>query len=368
MSQGIKLIITTLLGMSLLYLVRRLFFKCDEKPIKKILFLLLELLLIIAAAALEMIGPPVFWRWGFFIVGIYIALCGDFAFGVLRLIILLISKKDIVTKTNYKKMLLLSAVCATVYLAYGMINSSIVVPDYHVYESEKVSSDTNFVFLSDVHYGSSQSLNKLEKVVDEINEINPDFVVLGGDICDEYTSRDDMESIFALFGRISSPVYYVYGNHDRQAHAKDIIGQQYTEDELNDTIKSNNIIILADEFAEVNAGVTVLGREDVSEPERKPAEKLTFPNKKNFNIVIDHEPYEKQEFGILNPDLQVSGHSHAGQLWPLSIVYTLAGYDNLGEYRYGDTVLYVSPGEAGWQMPFKTQAQCRYEVFTIKNK
>ena len=64
--------------------------------------------------------------------------------------------------------------------------------------------------------------------------------------------------------------------------------------------------------------------------------------------------------------LQLSGHTHAGQFFPLQYVYRL-GVDNIyGKYRRGDTDVYVTSGIAGWYFPFRTVARCNYEVITLE--
>ena len=85
-----------------------------------------------------------------------------------------------------------------------------------------------------------------------------------------------------------------------------------------------------------------------------------------YVLMVDHAPYVTQDIIDSGADLQLSGHAHAGQLFPLQGVYRLAGYDAYGFFRHGDTDLYVSAGASGWSFPFRTEAGCHYEVITLE--
>ena len=82
-------------------------------------------------------------------------------------------------------------------------------------------------------------------------------------------------------------------------------------------------------------------------------------------LLVDHSPYQTEEIEQSHADLQLSGHSHAGQLFPLQMIYNLTGYDAYGEYHHGETVLYVTSGASGWCIPFRTEEGCHYEMITL---
>ena len=67
----------------------------------------------------------------------------------------------------------------------------------------------------------------------------------------------------------------------------------------------------------------------------------------------------------MKADLQLSGHTHAGQFFPLRFLYALAGLNVCGEYHFNDTAVFVSPGIAGWYFPFHNEAICSYEVIRL---
>jgi len=76
--------------------------------------------------------------------------------------------------------------------------------------------------------------------------------------------------------------------------------------------------------------------------------------------------YAPEDTAASGADLQLSGHTHAGQLFPLRLIYNLTGYDAYGFYQHGDTTTYVSAGASGWNFPFRTEAQCQYDVIEFQ--
>ena len=68
----------------------------------------------------------------------------------------------------------------------------------------------------------------------------------------------------------------------------------------------------------------------------------------------------------LKADLQLSGHTHAAQFFPIQLIYRIAGLNSCGDYYIGDTHLYVTPGIGGWYLPPRSEAHCNCEVFILK--
>lgn len=330
-------------------------------PIKIILYIL-EILLFLTTAYIMIDGPYWFWFLNFPFAGLYVALFGDI---VATPFVIIFKKLKQLKRFKIAKYIL--PICLTAaFLIFGMVNMATVTPNYHEYQSNKVSQDLNFAFISDVHAFGAQPPETLENVVNQVNQLNLDFVVLGGDITDEYSTQEDLQKAYEILGKLNAKTYYVYGNHDRQYDAQYAHGRQYSIEEHKDTIQQNGIQILSDEFVNINADYTILGREDYSSGNRKAPSETKFPDTQKFKITFDHNPFEDEDVLGLGSDLQVSGHSHAGQFWPMNLIEEPIGYESNGEYQRGNTLLYVSTGEAGWQIPLRTAKACHYEVFRIK--
>ncbi|MBQ9272964.1 MAG: metallophosphoesterase, partial [Mogibacterium sp.] len=206
------------------------------------------------------------------------------------------------------------------------------------------------------------------ELVDQINSENPEFVILGGDVTDELTTYDDMLATYMNLSALKAPTYFIYGNHDRQPDWDYFGSRTYTDEQLEETIKSSGITILSDEYVQLADDLVMLGREDVSMTDlRKDWKTLKNPYAgKGALIVADHQPYDNEQLAVEDSVLQLSGHTHAGQMWPLQKIYRLAGRQAYGEFKYPGTMLYVTAGESDWMMPLRTEEHCEWDLVTIR--
>lgn len=270
------------------------------------------------------------------------------------------------------------------FTSYGLYNmKNIVKTEYTIY-SDKLNNDYKAILLSDLHYGVSLNDNELKKYCNEISKLNPDFVFLGGDIVDERTSGEEMKSAFNILSSINSKygIYYIYGNHDKNMYSNN---KTFTPEELERTIRDNNIIILEEDKKYINDDVILIGRGyDV----RKNLDEIISGEDSSFySILIDHVPLEykpNREKGI---NLELSGHTHNGQIFPLGLMqkaYNFIASDdktdseinnihNLSDLVYGiyqkdDFTAIVSSGMAGWAIPIRTESRSEYVVINIKSK
>lgn len=175
------------------------------------------------------------------------------------------------------------------------------------------------------------------------------FYLLGEDFVDESTSKEDMEILFKKLRRLTkvAPVYFVYGNHENKI--------KFTKNKLNQETTKNNITILNDQEVQLN-DIILIGRKDYN---------LTS---KTYNIVLDHQPQGTKENIKNNVDLQLSGHTHNGQMFPLSYSYHLqpdfAG--NYGKETFKHHTKIISSELVGWGFPIRTEGICEYVVVNIK--
>lgn len=330
-------------------------------------YLILSAVMLIAAAGIAFLTmaynwKPI-WNMGYLPGALYaVLLCG--AAANLVFLILAAVRRDGIKK---RSMFLIRLSLTLVFCVYGTVNMQIIAPKKHTYVSRKLDSAYTFVFLADLHYGSAQSQRTVEKALAEIKEIGPDFVLLGGDITDEYTTAEEMRWIYQQIGALGVPAYFIYGNHDRQEHGDYIGGPKYTPEELAKEIKGNGITILRDSMEQWADDLVLLGREDYSaDGARCSAKELPARPDGAYVVCVDHSPYQEEDILETGADLQLSGHVHAGQFFPLRQVYKLGVKRIYGEYQVGETDLYVSSGITGWYYPFRTEAHCNYEVVTLR--
>lgn len=264
---------------------------------------------------------------------------------------------------------LLPVVITGILLTYGYMNMQSVVQTEYKLETKKKTGNYKLLLLSDTHYGTIQDTEILKDKVKEMNEQSPDIVVLCGDIVEEGTSKERMEEVFQVLGGIEARygIYYVYGNHDRQPYTND---RSYTDAELEDTVTENQIKILEDTYVEINHDLILAGRGDAAwgnmSGRAAVKELLKDADRERYIIVADHQPIETEENSAEGADLLVSGHTHAGQIWPVGILSELIGILNYGEYDGDGCKVIVSSGFTGWGYPVRTEKHCEYVIIHIE--
>lgn len=262
-----------------------------------------------------------------------------------------------------------------VLLGYGYINMHQVAQrDYTVYTEKNIKNDGYKVaFLSDLHFGLSMDLNTLQKYCFEIEKNNPDFVILGGDIIDGNTTLGEMKDAIYALSQIKSKygVFYVYGNHDKAICR---LNPQYTEEELEEELNNSGIIVLEDESYDVTEDLTITGRKDrldtIDGARMSSKELMKNCDADKYNLLIDHQPCEFSENSYAGYDMMLSGHTHAGQIWPIGLLIDLLDRDSVsyGQAKKDNIDVIVSSGIAGWGYPVRTEKSCEYLIINIENR
>lgn len=274
---------------------------------------------------------------------------------------------DRVCRTGFAGLL-----AAALIMGYGFYNMNHIVKKEYHFTTEKPVREEGYriALITDTHFGGVQDRDVLRKGVDKISAQKPDFVILGGDIVEEGTTAQDLQEVFQILGGIDNQygVYYVYGNHDRQPYTD---SRTYTNKELEKAITDHGIQILKDTFVTVNDELILAGRSDAwgrGRARMSSEEVLAGADFSKYVVVADHQPVELQENAALGVDLQVSGHTHAGQMWPVGVLTEWSGNYNYGNYREGNCELVVSSGYAGWSYPMRTGKHCEFVIIEIKGE
>ena len=335
--------------------VRFLLRNVKRKIYIDIIIIVVELFATLGCAFFVMLTSKRFGIFHPFVSALYIIIFMDFLARIIYLIILAISKK----KYNYKTLSIFSISFSLLFLIFGIVNMQIVRPKHINIESNKINGNYKIAFISDMHIGSSQSINISKNTINKIKKENVDFIFLGGDIIDPYTKKEEMIEVLSEFKKIDVPKYYIYGNHDFELN--------FSIEEFKSCLDVNDIKILKDEFVSLNSELTLLGREDASRNDRVNIENLNNPYDNPYLIAIDHQPFKFKDNCKAKVDLQLSGHTHAGQLFPLRMIYDTQVYA-YGKYKYNDSILNVSSGASGWLIPLRTEVGCEFEVINLKSK
>lgn len=251
--------------------------------------------------------------------------------------------------------------------AYGYYNMHHIVVTRYVLDSEKIS-DLRIAVIADLHMGVSMNIDDLQKVCRDIDDEKVDIVVLDGDIFDENTSYELMKKTCRVLGSMANTkgIYYVYGNHDQNLYAGN---PQYQGDDIRNEFEKYGVTVLDDEISVVE-DVMIIGRGDArfyNDGSRLMMEDLyNDRNDEYYTIVLDHQPLDLELNAKLGCDLQISGHTHGGQLFPQGIVQSLTS-DTLvyGKREIGDFTAITTSGIAGWKYPIKTGAPSEYLIIDI---
>ena len=241
-----------------------------------------------------------------------------------------------------------------VLLLVGHINA--LIPrvrtlDLSIDKKAQGMKTVNIVAASDIHLGTIVGRHRLDQIVDFINGLNPDVVLLPGDIVDEDLAPvirqnlgEGLTNIKAQFG-----VYAVTGNHE-------YIGGV---EEACKYLAEHNVIVLRDQVVKVNGSFCLVGREDRSHnrftgKQRKSLEKLIAGVDREYPVILmDHQPFGLQEAASLGVDLQLSGHTHHGQLWPVNFIIKAVYQVGWGYKKVANTHVYVSNGVGTWGPPVR---------------
>jgi hypothetical protein len=211
----------------------------------------------------------------------------------------------------------------------------------------------NIAMASDIHLGTVTGSRRLEKVVGRLNALEPDIVLLPGDIVDESVSRAEEEKMISCLRSIHAPlgVFSVPGNHEVYGGLEKNL----------EYLRRGGVRVLQDEAVLVGGAFVLAGRKDPtilqSKERRMPIREIlekTGADPKLPIILLDHQPVRLMEAVDAGIDLQLSGHTHAGQLFPLNLINKKIWEKYWGYLRKEKTQYYISCGVGTWGPPVRT--------------
>ncbi|WP_354596001.1 metallophosphoesterase [Streptomyces sp. JL1001] len=215
--------------------------------------------------------------------------------------------------------------------------------------------------VSDVHLGPILGRGFSERVVATVNATQPDLIAVVGDLVDGSVSelRSAVEPLSNLRARHGT--FFVTGNHEYISGA-----EQWTEhvQELGLKLLANQRVELASfDLAGVN---DVTGESHDDGPDLAAA--MADRDPARTSVLLAHQPVFIDEAVKHNVDLQLSGHTHGGQLWPMNYVAGMANPTVAGLERYGDTQLYVSRGAGAWGPPTRVGAPSDITIVQLASR
>ena len=221
--------------------------------------------------------------------------------------------------------------------------------------------DYRVVMMSDLHIGYHNPRKELARWVDLVNAEQPDFILIAGDIIDGSMRPLLEEHMAEEFHRLKAPVYACLGNHEYYSGCPE--AQQFYRDA--------GIHLLIDSTAVVDSAIVIIGRDDRTNRRRKPltiAQTNEAPSgtvRGAFTIVLDHQPYNLDRAEQAGVDFQLSGHTHRGQVWPISWITDHVYECSWGSHQRGHTRYYVSSGIGIWGGKFRIGTQSEFVVASL---
>lgn len=224
------------------------------------------------------------------------------------------------------------------------------------------SPEVKILMASDIHLGALIGERREKKLLDIIREQKPDLVLLCGDLVDGEIAPVLRKNLGQHIQEIKTPlgVYAITGNHE-------YIGGI---DKTLPYLKSINIKVLVDETVALVDGIQLVGRNDRSSrganPPKPLSELLAGIDPTKPVIVMNHQPFNLQEAADANVDLHLSGHTHHGQLWPISYITKAMFELSWGYLKKGNTNFYVSSGYGSWGPSVRVGNRPEVVVFKLK--
>ena len=245
-----------------------------------------------------------------------------------------------------------AAIGLVVYGAWNASNPVLRHYDITIHKKASTCKQLHIVMISDLHLGLLVGKKRLMKAVEMINELKPDLVLMPGDIIDENIGAfvenqmpdilRNIQSRFGVFGILGSHEY-IYGHSEKSLLY----------------LKQSGITILRDNCITIANEICLAGRDDLLKKQLVGTSRLELSsilqecNRENAIILMDHQPVDLEEAELQGVDLQLSGHTHHGQLFPLNFITQNLFAIDWGYLRKNQYQIIVSSGYGTWGPPIR---------------
>jgi len=217
--------------------------------------------------------------------------------------------------------------------------------------------------VSDIHLGTIAGSSRLRMVVERTNALHPDIVLMPGDIVDESVTAREEEAMTSVFQGLRAPlgVFAVPGNHEYFGGLERNLSY----------LRKWGVRVLQDEAVLVDGSFYIVGRRDPTalryQEVRRPIEVILERSGVDRSlplILLDHQPVHLEEAEKAGIDLELCGHTHAGQLFPINLINKFVYELNWGPLDKGRTHYDVTCGVGTWGPPVRTSS--RPEIVRIR--
>lgn len=206
----------------------------------------------------------------------------------------------------------------------------------------------NLVAISDLHLGTLKGERWLTKLIGRVNDLKPDLVVIVGDLVDGNVRH--VETLIPTLKQLRSPlgVWTVTGNHEYYAGLEGSVH----------LLEAAGYGLLHDRWTEVSPGLILAGVDDLTAKEQfgqgdGAVEKALTNRPPGATILLSHTPLGSDAASSAGVDLMLSGHTHAGQIWPFNYLVRIKYKFLNGRYDVNGMTLIVSRGAGTWGPPMR---------------
>ncbi len=244
----------------------------------------------------------------------------------------------------------------------GYLNTRFIRENNYTIYSSSITKPLKVVLISDLHIGSSDiTIAKFNQMTKKINAQNADFIIMAGDIIDDASVPYQKLGYGKLFKNLNAKhgVYATIGNHETYRGDVNVVETNFRKDGLK--VLDNS----AEFFKDYNlnlVGITDTGRNN-GKP--KLAEEFNL-QKDKFNLVVEHNPIRFDEGSKHNIDLQLSGHTHGGQISYGYIIALFMYTKPWGKLELNNSTLITTSGIGSWGIPMRDVTYPEIVVINIE--
>jgi predicted MPP superfamily phosphohydrolase len=236
----------------------------------------------------------------------------------------------------------------------GAINAQLISIKTIELRLPRLREHLRVVQISDVHIGSRLP-RLLRRIVKKTNALQPDYVMITGDLIDlPHISVDELHPLSEL----AAPAYYVIGNHERYVDL----------DEIDARLRTLGLIVLRNEDA-ITRHFQVIGIDDAEDTAQVGMQLSQLDlDREALKILLYHRPTGLEAAAEHGIDLMLTGHTHAGQIIPFNLVVRRVFAHVRGLATHGSTTLYVSPGTGTWGPVMRLGSRSEITCFELSGQ
>ncbi len=262
-------------------------------------------------------------------------------------------KSNYSTVKAYTLGIITAGVLITVFSGYiNSVNPRIYKMELDIPKKVNGMDQLKIALVSDIHLGTTFTKKRVDDMVERINSLEPDIILMAGDIVDEDLAPVIRHDLGGSLTRLKSKYgnIAVTGNHEYIGGAEEAV--KYLE--------AHNIKFVRDTSILIDDKFYIVGREDramenFTNRKRKPLDDLMKDVDLNFPVIMmDHQPFELDKVAGALVDIQFSGHTHHGQLFPFNFITEMIYQKSWGYLKINDSHFYVSSGYGTWGPPIRT--------------